>query len=91
MKVWKWLLGVLVAIGGFIAMALGSSKRVKKLKKDIKATDKKVAQKKKQVKSNKKNIKKTQAKRKKIKKKPVKKKTAKKANNRLKNIGKGKK
>ena len=28
MKVWKWLLGVLVAIGGFIAMALGSSKRV---------------------------------------------------------------
>ena len=69
MKVWKWLLGVLVAIGGFIAMALGSSKRVKKLKKDIKTTDKKVAIKKKKVATNKKNIKKTQAKRKSIKRK----------------------
>ena len=49
MKVWKWLVGIVVAIGGFIALALGSSKRVKKLKKDIKTTDKKVATTKKKV------------------------------------------
>ena len=49
MKVFKWLIGVIVAIGGFVAVALGSSKRVKKLKKDIKTTDKKVVNKKKKV------------------------------------------
>ena len=43
MKVFKWLIGIIVAVGGFVAMALGSSKRVKKLKKDIKTTDKKIA------------------------------------------------
>ena len=58
MKVLKWLLGILVAIGGFVAMAMGSSKRVKQLKKDIKETDKKVETKKKKVTTNKKNIKK---------------------------------
>ena len=47
MKVFKWLIGVIVAIGGFVAVALGSSKRVKKLKKDIKTTDKKVVNKRK--------------------------------------------
>lgn len=91
MKLFKWLIGIIITIGGFVAMAMGSSKRVKKLKKDIKTTDKKVADKKKKVSTNKKNIKKTQTKRKAIKKKPVKKKTAKQANKRLKNIGKGKK
>ena len=64
MKILKWLLGLLVGIGGFIALFGGSSKKAKKLKKDIKETDKKVETKKKKVTTNKKNIKKTQAKRK---------------------------
>ena len=36
MKIWKWLLGILAAIGGILAFGFGGSKRAKQLKKDIK-------------------------------------------------------
>ena len=35
MKLFKWLIGIIITIGGFVAMAMGSSKRVKKLKKEL--------------------------------------------------------
>tara|TARA_Y100001963_G_C6721428_1_gene419293 strand:- start:547 stop:855 length:309 start_codon:yes stop_codon:yes gene_type:complete len=102
MKILKWILGILVGIGGMLAMGFGSSKRAKQLKKDIKKNKKdrdrvkkliehqegKRKTTKKKIKKNKKEVEDLKSKKKNIK---PKKKTAKKAHSRLKNIGKGKK
>ena len=56
MKIWKWLLGILAAIGGMLAFGFGSSKRAKQLKKDIKTQDKKIEEKKKQANQQRKKI-----------------------------------
>ena len=99
----KWLLGILAAIGGILAIILGigKNKRVKEIKgkikdneKATKAIDKEIAKVKDKDDAIKKSLESKKAALKEIedaKKAKPKKKSTKKAKSRLKNIGKGKK
>tara|TARA_A100001011_G_C14098357_1_gene751667 strand:+ start:71 stop:361 length:291 start_codon:yes stop_codon:yes gene_type:complete len=57
MKLLKWIIGLLAGIGSLVALFGGSNKKVKELKKKVKASNEKVKNTKKSVKKVEKKIK----------------------------------